>query len=217
MKQKKSEVIRNTIDGKLWNRLRNTDIRIRNDDQPLKMIYMGTKTHDGDFKVILPALERLGRDFPGEFSLDIVGVASGMDKYPWLNELHPKNGLYPLFTKWYNTLEPYDIGLSPLEDSEFNSNKSDIKCLDYMGIGVKPVVSDTVAYGNPELDNFVRRVKNTKEQWYSVLRDELVNRKKYRKQANSKISSSYKYISEDRSSVKAGDHIRNRLKHYSVI
>jgi hypothetical protein len=91
-----------------------------------------------------------------------------------------------------------DIGVSPLEDTAFNSNKSDIKCLDYLGLGLKPVVSDVEAYKNPELDDHITRVKNTAEDWYAVFEQAIKNKEQIRKDAPKRINKGYEYIRSKR-------------------
>ena len=38
------------------------------------MVYMGTATHDADFALILPALDRLAAEMHGRFDLTLIGA-----------------------------------------------------------------------------------------------------------------------------------------------
>lgn len=199
---KKSKVIRNTIDMRLWDRLRQNKVAIPKNDEPLQLLYMGTNTHDGDFRIIEPALTRLYEKYPGEFVFHIIGVTDKAD-YPWLVVHQPENSLYPFFVEWFNRMRPIDVGVSPLDDTPFNENKSDIKCLDYLALGVMPMVSDVEAYSNPELDGLIKRVKNSTEAWLNALETELVNREANRKRAKGRILRGYDYIASQRTTAGA--------------
>ncbi len=209
---KNSVVVRNTLDTNIWQKLRDEKIVPVKPGKPLQILYMGTKTHDGDFGLILPVLHKLYKKYPGQFELHMIGVASKTDDEPWLVNHPPKNGLYPLFVDWFNGEGPFDIGISPLEDSTFNANKSDIKCLDYLAIGVKPVVSDVIAYKNPELNDHIIRVKNNETAWFKTLENELLQRDPNRKKVRIDIQEAVKYLKAHRTSEKAGETILGRFK-----
>lgn len=189
-----SIVVSNTIDPKLWSRLRSSSAPSVIRGSSLQMVYMGTTTHDNDFQIILPVLEKLYKKYPDQFTLSVIGVARGMDEYPWLKQLEPASTLYPDFVEWFNSLNMFDIGLSPLEDSTFNKGKSDIKCLDYIAAGIRPVVSDVTAYANPELDDLVVRVSNVQNKWFETLESEILNREENRKKQNKYQAKGFKYI-----------------------
>ena len=62
---------------------------------------------------------------------------------------------------------PYDVGLAPLADTRFNSAKSDIKLLDYLALGILPVVQDSAAY---RLDPRSADVALRATDWFETLR-----------------------------------------------
>jgi len=197
--KKNGVVVRNTVDPSVWSRLNSKTVKLVDMDAPLEMVYMGTKTHASDLNMIMPALEKLHEAHPGEFRLHIIGVAPGLGDLPWMTQHNSPDVLYPNFVKWFNTLPPFDIGLSPLEDTDFNRNKSDIKCLDYLAVGAKPVVSDVEAYANPELDELIVRARNSTESWYDILEKEIQQRKENRIAASERIIRGYKYLLDERS------------------
>ena len=210
---KKAKVVQNTLDPLIWPLLRSQEIRKLNKkpDAPLEIIYMGTKTHDGDFELVRPVFERLHEKYPGQFRLNIIGVASLKNDYAWLKVHHPPSGLYPEFVKWLSSLGPFDIGISPLENTKFNQNKSDIKCLDYLAIGVRPVVSDVSAYKNPQLNPLIQRVNNTFESWHDTLTQEIETREKTRKSRATHIKKGYKYILDRRTNDQASKAIHDSI------
>lgn len=213
MPKNKTVIVRNTIDAKIWGQLKGDQhiIEPRDFDKPLRMLYMGTKTHDGDFDIILPALDLLNDKYNGKFELTVVGVGSNIAKRSWLKVLSPESGLYPEFVHWLNLLPPFDIGLSPLEDSDFNAYKSDIKCLDYLAMGLKPVVSDVIAYQTKELDELIVRVGNSTEDWFIALEREVLNTKKNREQGARRIKRGYKYLLSDRASGHAAKELKKQI------
>ena len=77
-------------------------------------------------------------------------------------ELHPK------------TLSAcdFDIGIAPLEDTEFNAGKSNIKFYEYASVGTVTLASDVKPYS--EEVNY--RAKNTFKDWYNKLEKLIVDK-----------------------------------------
>jgi hypothetical protein len=117
-------------------------------NKKLRMIYMGTATHDADFGVVLPALDEAARVRPNSFELTLVGALESPPGRKWLHKLNPPTAAtaYPRFARWLLQQPAWDVGLAPLADTPFNNCKSDIKFLEYGALGVIPVVSDCAAY-----------------------------------------------------------------------
>lgn len=208
---KNTKVIRNTLDDRIWRRLRTRSINTPSSNEPLRMVYMGTITHDDDFALIVPALNRLHDKYQHGFELHVIGVARHLDQYPWMIQHAPDSALYPDFVDWFNKLPQFDIGLSPLEDSSFNRNKSDIKCLDYLACGIHPVVSNVKAYENKELDSFITRVNNTEAEWYAALEDKIKKKTNSRKRLKETAEKSFDYILSERSTGVAAAEIAKSL------
>ena len=135
----------------------------------VRMLYMGTNTHGPDFALIRPALERLHAERPGQFELTLVGVGHDIEGAHWLYRQSPPGDCiaYPRFVRWLRRQGPYDLGLAPLADSAFNRAKSDIKLLDYLALGLLPVVQDTPAY---RLDPAASQVALHADDWFETLR-----------------------------------------------
>jgi processive 1,2-diacylglycerol beta-glucosyltransferase len=113
--------------------------------------YMGTLTHDDDVSLILPVLRRVCDRRPGRVQIEILGVIGHpetLEKLAGLpiQFLTPPNSEYPLFLRWFAGACRWDIGLAPLENTVFNSYKSDIKFLDYAAIGAAGIFSRTKGY-----------------------------------------------------------------------
>lgn len=192
----KTQVVINTLDSRLWgNRPAKTT------KGPLKMVYMGTATHDADLEMILPALDKVQETNP--FQLFTIGVSQNVPERAWITQLNtPRFGsLYPTFVDWFQEQGPFDIGLSPLVDSAFNRSKSDIKCLDYFAAGIMPVVSDILPYQSKEIEPFIIKVKNDEKQWVRTLAEIAKDPEKFRAQKSEIISKAQEYLWNERSST----------------
>lgn len=169
--QDRIEILPNGLDPRIWhskyskkNTKFSTDV--------INFVYMGTTTHDHDFyELLYPAFCKLHEKYPGKFTLSIIGAVRNLPENTWLKTVKVPNGLhiYPRFIEWFiNNSGSFDVGLSPLVNSNFNRCKTDIKFLDYMGIGVLPVLSDIDAYNSvPDIDKFAILVKD--DAWYEIL------------------------------------------------
>jgi hypothetical protein len=116
---------------------------------------MGTRTHDDDLMLILPALRAVCERHPGKVEIQLVGVAGRAETNEALKGLPVRFTLpraeeveYPLFMLWFTSRVHWDIALAPLEDTLFNQCKSDIKFLDYSAIGAAGVYSRVAAYAS---------------------------------------------------------------------
>lgn len=209
-KRKHSTVIKNTLDARLFTKLSQKTISVPKSDQ-LELVYMGTATHGADFEMILSALDDLDKAFPNSFRLSVIGVTQESLEKPWLQRISPENNVYPEFSKWFSLQGPFDIGLAPLINSGFNASKSDIKCLDYLAIGAKPIVSDVRAYETKELTPYIVRVKNTKTAWVDTLTQEIEALESNRRSANKRINSGYDYVMNYRLATNAAKEIDKRI------
>jgi glycosyltransferase involved in cell wall biosynthesis len=115
---------------------------------PVRILFMGTATHDADFAIVEPALERVKEVFAEHVSIDMLGVSTRVDLPSWVNRVgmpaHATSS-YPGFVNWI-TQQHWDIGIAPLADTPFNGCKSSIKTLDYAALGLPVLASDCAAY-----------------------------------------------------------------------
>ncbi len=190
-------VVPNSLDLRVW-ALEDGPERDVPLEDPLQILYMGTATHDGDFQMVLPVLDRLHETHPGEFVVTTIGVSKDLPERTWLQPLKPEATAYPSFVAWLSSAGPFDIGLSPLVDTPFNRCKSDIKCLDYLAIGARPVVSDVLCYAAADLDGLVDRVPNTPEAWFARLESQVAGRTEDRRTARGRRSAGHEYVRDHR-------------------
>lgn len=203
-------VVRNTLDLDLWRPGSGPAPETR-PEAPLRMLYMGTTTHDGDLAMLAPALEQLHAAHPGSFTVVMVGVAKGLAERPWMQVAKPPKSSYQQFVPWLVSQGPFDLGLSPLLDSAFNRAKSDIKCLDYLALGARPVVSDVEPYRVAELEGLIDRVPEDPEAWFAVLQRHVVDRAVLRDAAAGTRAAGFDYLTANRSADGAAALLRGRL------
>ncbi len=137
---------------------------------PVRILFMGTLTHDADFALVEPALARLQAEFPGRVSFDMIGVSGRQDLPAWVNRVPlaiSANLSYPGFVNWLIHQPGWDIGIAPLAGSSFNAAKSAIKAMDYAALGLAVLASDVPAYRGALSPGSL--VPNTETAWYEAL------------------------------------------------
>jgi glycosyltransferase involved in cell wall biosynthesis len=138
-------VVENGLDERLWAALPRP---IAPRQGPVRILFMGTATHDADLAIVEPALAQIKGVFGEHVSVDLLGVSSRSELPSWANRIGmPVNATssYPGFVNWF-TQRHWDIGIAPLADSNFNRCKSAIKTLDYAAIGLPVLASDRDVY-----------------------------------------------------------------------
>lgn len=209
-------VISNTLDKRFWqvqgNEKKSGQLT---GSSPLQILYTGTATHHSDLALVLPALEDIASNHPNSFELTIIGVTDKSVDYPWVKivrQPEPFGALYPNFVPWLLEQGPFDVGLSPLENSKFNESKSDIKCLDYLAAGILPVASDIKPYQGEYLQEFIIKVPNTEEGWMNYLRKIIENPEETRKQKEATVPKAQEYIWSQRSSKQAAQQMLRQIE-----
>lgn len=168
-------VLPNTLDPDIW-RLHKPPRNVPNDEPSLRLLYMGTRTHDHDYGFLKSVMEELHRQLPGSVELYLIGVRStDADIPPWLRVWStPTNAgaSYPAFVHWLIDRKGFDLGVAPLIENTFNNCKSPIKVLDYAAIGIPTLASDMPAYTH-SLDSGVNcfHAVNEVDAWVDKLRE----------------------------------------------
>lgn len=131
--------------------------------------YAGTRTHDGDFEVVVPALVRLRREFGKRIALVFLGyLPPGLDASEV--ELWGFSDDYKGYLARLCRLG-IEIALAPLRDNPFNRFKSNIKYLEYTLAGAAGVYSRSPAYEGSVQDRITGLlVPHTEEAWYEALK-----------------------------------------------
>jgi processive 1,2-diacylglycerol beta-glucosyltransferase len=155
--------------------------------QPMVIGYMGTRTHDDDLLMILPALRAVSQRHRDKIGFEMIGVMARPETLGAMAGLPVRyidpggeHTAYPAFINWFSKVVWWDIALAPLQDSAFNGYKSDIKFLDYAAIAAAGVFSRVPAY----TDTVQHRhngllVENTVAAWEFAL-EELLSKPRWR-------------------------------------
>jgi GT2 family glycosyltransferase/glycosyltransferase involved in cell wall biosynthesis len=166
-----AEVIENGLDERIW-AYAPADPGFRAD--PVRIVCMGTSTHDRDFALIQPALVRLKTEYGDRVSIDVIGMTGQAELPGELNRMGASmhgNRSYPAFVDWINGVSPaWHIGLAPLLDTPFNRTKSSIKAMDYAAMGLVVLASDIPVYRGSLADGPAGRlVANDPRTWFEAL------------------------------------------------
>ena len=141
----KGVLLENELDSRLW-----PAPPVSTVDEPVRVLYMGTTTHQADFEsIIVPSVGALVREFSrSQVEFELIGVAKSAPS-PWKVRTPPGavQASYPAFCHWLRNQPSFSIGVAPLSDTAFNRGKSHIKWLEYSAIGAVTVASAIGEYG----------------------------------------------------------------------
>lgn len=176
---------------------------------PVVIGYMGTRTHDDDLRMVLPALEAVAARHPGDLVFEVVGGACEAATQAALADLGfrtlaPASGEddYALFMLWFGRHARWDIGLAPLRETVFAEAKSDIKFLDYSALGAATLCSDVPAYaGTVRHGETGLRVENTVAAWEAAL-ETLIAQPGLRREL---AANAWRYLLAERTVASAAD------------
>lgn len=142
-------LVANHLDERLWF-VDHEPAEIPDDPHaPLRLFYMGSKTHHADLELLRPVLDGLRQRLDRPVELDVVGGTNA--RVSWFHRIRvPRNTAnYPAFARWLATVAPgHVVALAPLLDTPFTKAKSDLKWLEYSALGLPGVYSDVPAYGS---------------------------------------------------------------------
>jgi glycosyltransferase involved in cell wall biosynthesis len=141
----------------------------------IRILYMGTKTHEHDLNLIQPAYDRIRDEYGKKVELEIVGgVPDHIDGFA--RKVKPRgiganSDAYCEFVSWFRQTNHWDFGIIPLELTPFNRKKSFIKFLDYAALGVPAICTDIEPYREVVRDGENGLlVANDTESWYRAMK-----------------------------------------------
>lgn len=162
--------------------------RADQNDNRIRIGYMGTLTHAFDLQIIIEPLRKLLNRYADRVRFELVGVSSEQELIkrlfgPAAHILQPTYGAhYEKFVSWFQSTARWDIGLAPLSARSFNRYKSDIKYLDYGILGIPGVFSKFGPYTETVRDGVTGMlVDNHADAWYNAM-EKLVLKKDIRRQ-----------------------------------
>ncbi len=112
------------------------------DGTALTLGWAGGSSHLMDLQVISGAVETLLGQYD---QLEVVVAGLGMSPFAPHERVKVAPGV-PI-EEYPGLLGQFDIAVAPVEDSVFNTSKSDLKLLEYSMMGIPTVASKTVTYG----------------------------------------------------------------------
>lgn len=190
------ELIPNALDERIWCTKQDEGIF---KDKTIRIGYMGSHTHDSDLILVKKVIENLKKKFAKKnkkISFDIIGGMS--EKVNWINPITiPQNkSQYPQFVKWLKKTVNWDIAIAPLADTNINQSKSEIKYLEYTGLGLAVVYSDIGPYHEiiKNENNGLLVQENDPNQWEEQIHKLLHNselRSKIKNNSRQKIREKY--------------------------
>lgn len=143
-------------------------------DEMVRILYMGTRTHEEDFRFLSSVLDR-ATSAGMKVSATVIGVrSSDTQKGSWLTYRYPPDHVgasYPAFVTWLADQEGFDLGVAPLLDSVFNESKSAIKVFDYAALGLPSIASDVFAYRDTRIHAGIHCLlaENTEASWIEAI------------------------------------------------
>ena len=181
-------VVPNGLDERLWG-TPHGETQPR--PQPVRLLVMGSATHEGDWAIVEAAMARVVTAFGLGVAFDMIGVVGPTTLPLWVNRVSPSTtgmASYPGFVNWITRQPSWDIGIAPLADTTFNRAKSAIKAMDYAALGLAVLASDVPAYRASLADGVGGNlVANTEAAWFRALCDLILDtpaRQRLAKQAH---------------------------------
>ncbi|NOR69694.1 MAG: glycosyltransferase [Methylomarinum sp.] len=162
-------VLDNLLNDKLWYQpFPNNKFHHRN--RPLTIGFCGSPTHKPDLKCVEEAIERIYEKYVDQVQFSFFGcITDRLKRLP--NTLYQEKYLrnYAEFPPLLRSLE-FDIGLAPLENTTFNSCKSNIKFLEYSACGIPGIYSNLSPYNNSVIDGKTGILtENTSDGWFNSI------------------------------------------------
>lgn len=186
------KIIKNTLNDML--NLKNNATK----SDVIKIGYMGTLSHKNDIKLIENAIINVKKYFSKKgkkIIFEIIGVSD--EKLNYANSINVpfKYSKYPYFIRWLKQIVDWDVAIAPLEYTQFNQSKSEIKYLEYSSLGIPGVYSNMGAYSQIIKNNETGiLVNNSTKEWQSALINLIENidlRKKIVNSAQNDIKNNY--------------------------
>ena len=144
----RAELLPNLLDELIWGGV--DPKRFERDSGKVVAMYMGSRTHDADLDLILPAFEAACCRVPNLY-LKIVGgfesIPEDMSNRVELVDIPSVEKSYPEFVRFLETVsKDVDFALAPLLETPFNACKSELKILEYAGLGLSGLFSKVDVY-----------------------------------------------------------------------
>lgn len=151
----------------------------------LRIGFMGSTTHIHDIAQLRKPLEKLHKEYEGEFEVVIAGMPTGWEDVKddgsrvnlgriMFNTLTSEGKIphkllpWKDFTEYATMFDQMDVSLVPLLNNEFNACKSPLKLVESCIKGCVPVVSNVTPY--KEVMDYRFYTVDTPKGWYNHLK-----------------------------------------------
>lgn len=176
-------IIPNMLDPMLWK----APPRVRLDDQYIRIVLSGSKTHQEDWKPLEGVLHRIGAEFP-----NVKVMIGGWDEssFPYLKNI-PNAEYIPAmpYVYYIDLIKNADIVLAPVDPNDrFNDHKSPIKVTEGQGagrllndeiVGAACIATNNAVYPlGIQNEKVGMLVEHTSEAWEKAIRELIVNTEK---------------------------------------
>ena len=162
-----AKIILNKHDHRIWLK---KNQRIASSKE-IRLVYMGTATHDEEYKFLETVAEQLHSKYNDQVTIDVVGATTRHLLPAPFRRIIPDNpsGTYHGFAGWFVN-QNWDIGIAPLMANEFNECKSAIKIMDYAACGLTIIASPQHEYLKSfSHEHGIHYVENNAEKWVKTI------------------------------------------------
>jgi len=168
---KKCTVIKNKLPKSYFNDSRKATQNARTQNElKLKILYLsGTATHLKDYSIISGVLTKLAQEYPGKFEIDFMGQLKDQSLLFRSLNIASTHIRYEHFQKMLDIIRQHDVVLVPLENSEFNNAKSNIKFIEAASQCVPVIASTATEFVNSISDNHDGWLCGNEQEWYDRL------------------------------------------------
>ncbi|WP_276955108.1 glycosyltransferase [Methanobrevibacter woesei] len=188
------------------------------EEGPITLGYYGTLTHTKDLLLIknpIITLKKLMKeDYGIEVRFEIIGGFNEGDEVDdsWFDviDLPPNPMNFANFMGWLFKTINWDIGVVPLENSNFNKGKSELKYIELSVLGIPGVYSDMEVYNSVVYEQYNGLLAKTEKEWVNQIKKLILDmnlRKNIRNNAVKDVIENYSISSR----IQKWDMIFNKL------
>nr|WP_254454996.1 glycosyltransferase [Acetobacter estunensis] len=171
---KRVELLPNRLSNRIW--LQNNNSECHDLEGVVRVVYMGTTTHESDLALVLPALDAIA-SLDARFRCSLIGVTNNKhilnSRERWMEiiAVPPEVTYYEQFVPWLKTqARRFSFAIAPLEQTTFNKSKSELKLLEYAGLGLPILASNISIYRDISKSNsYITLCKNDISSWIDGL------------------------------------------------
>jgi glycosyltransferase involved in cell wall biosynthesis len=175
-------------------------------DDGVVRLFFGALNREDDWRTLISALNNILQEFNQTLHVTVVHDRIFFDALETQNKI-----FHPLcdYTQYLQLLSDCDIGLLPLESTEFNQYKSDLKFIEFAAYGVVALASHCV-YGSSIKEGETGMLFHNENEFEKKLRLLITNTDTQTKIANA----AYRWVAENRL---LGMHYRDRYNWYQQL